>query len=465
MAKDSRNQDKKKNDISAIVPTDEKLTSRAGLGLYAGYLRRIELFPMIDRWFGSMRKNRKGIAINELFVQILSYFMDGTSRHLTRFDQLGADDSYATLLGTDRLASSHAVKRFFGGFEFWRVFQFRKLLQDLFIWRLKQSNPSIIILGLDTTVLDNDDADKRHGAEPTYKKVKGFQPLQLTWGRQVVDAVFRGGSKHSNHGDTADKMLTHLVAKIRAEYRQDVPIVVRMDAGFYDDGLFNTCEKLKIGYTCGGKLYRNVVDEATDAAEWHAFTKADDQKKRWMYTDLLCQQANWEKARRTIFSTLAEEDGQYVLDGMCRDSVIITNLGMGETIDEQLEKVKAKHLVEAGAILGLYHGRGADELTNRAIKTFGHEQLPFKRFNANAAWYYLMVMGNNLFEAFKEDVTEAVISVKVYADTFRRQFIDIAGKIVRKGGKVLLQVPRAVFERLQLDRLLGRLEVGLPKLC
>ena len=154
-----------------------------------------------------------------------------------------------------------------------------------------------------------------------------------------------------------------------------------------------------------------------------------------------------------------------MLDGMCRDSVIITNLGMGETIDEQLEKVKAKHLVEAGAILGLYHGRGADELTNRAIKTFGYEQLPFKRFNANAAWYYLMVMGNNLFEAFKEDVTEAVISVKVYADTFRRQFIDIAGKIVRKGGKVLLQVPRAVFERLQLDRLLGRLEVGLPKLC
>jgi hypothetical protein len=134
-------------------------------------------------------------------------------------------------------------------------------------------------------------------------------------------------------------------------------------------------------------------------------------------------------------------------------------------IDEQLKSVKAKHWLEAGAILGLYHGRDADELTNRALKTFGHEQLPCKRFDANAAWYSLMLLGNNLFEAFKEDVTESVISVNVYADTFRRQFIDIAGKIVRKRGKIMLQVPRAIFERFQFDRLLGRLSAGLPKWC
>jgi hypothetical protein len=89
----------------------------------------------------------------------------------------------------------------------------------------------------------------------------------------VVDAVFRGGSKYSNHGDTTDKMLEHLVATIRAAYRKDVPIIVRMDVGFYDDGLFKTCEKLNIGFTCGGKLYRNVIDEATDAADWQAFRK------------------------------------------------------------------------------------------------------------------------------------------------------------------------------------------------
>lgn len=465
MRKDNRIERKKEPQISAILPTDEQLTGRAGLSVFALYLRNIALFPIIERLFGSMRKNNKGLAITELFVQIISFFMDGTSRHITWFDHLAADGSYAGLLGTGRLASSHAIKRFFGSFEFCRVYLFRRLLQEVFVWRLKQSKPSIIVLGLDTTVLDNDDAEKRHGVEPTYKKVKGFQPLQLTWGRYVADAVFRGGSKHSNHGDTVDKMLNHMVKKIRREYQQQVPIIVRMDAGFYDEGLFKTCEQLDIGYACGGKLYTNVLNEATDAVDWQAFSKATDKKKSWMFTDLRCKQKSWKKERRTIFSTLWEEDGQYVLEGICRDMVIITNLGMGEPIDAQLKAIKEDAWLEAETILALYHDRGTDELTNRALKSFGHEQLPFKRFNANAAWYFMMVLSHNVFEAFKEDVTEAIIPVSVYAGTFRRQFIDTAGKLVRHAGKLVMKVPRADFFRLQFDRLFETCQAGLLKLC
>ena len=48
----------------------------------------------------------------------------------------------------------------------------------------------MIILGLDSVVLDNDEALKREGVHPTYRKVKGFEPLQLSWGRQVVTCSF-----------------------------------------------------------------------------------------------------------------------------------------------------------------------------------------------------------------------------------------------------------------------------------
>lgn len=51
-------------------------------------------------------------------------------------------------------------------------------------------------------VMDNDDANCRHGVKLTYKKKKGFQLVQMKGGRLIVDAVFRGGNKHSNHGDT-----------------------------------------------------------------------------------------------------------------------------------------------------------------------------------------------------------------------------------------------------------------------
>ncbi len=158
MSKNTRIRQNKKQHIQGILPTDDQLTDRAGLSL-----------------FGKLRKNSKGLPITELFVQMLCFFMDGTSRHLVWFDQLKDDESYSAVLGTERLASLHTMKRFIGSFLYWRVYLFRKLLQDLFIWRLKLTKPPVIVLGLDTTVLDNDDAEQHHRVEPTYKKVTGFQ--------------------------------------------------------------------------------------------------------------------------------------------------------------------------------------------------------------------------------------------------------------------------------------------------
>lgn len=38
--------------------------------------------------FGSLRKNAKGLAIDQLALQLLCFFMDGSSRHITWFDHL-----------------------------------------------------------------------------------------------------------------------------------------------------------------------------------------------------------------------------------------------------------------------------------------------------------------------------------------------------------------------------------------
>jgi hypothetical protein len=60
-----------------------------------------------------------------------------------------------------------------------------------------------------------------------------------------------------------------------------------------------------------------------------------------------------------------------------------------------------KDYLSASGIVGCYHERGSDELANRALKDFWHEQLPFKKFNPNAAWYYSMLLGHFLMESFK----------------------------------------------------------------
>jgi hypothetical protein len=68
-----------------------------------------------------------------------------------------------------------------------------------------------------------------------YEKVEDLQPLQMNWGRLIIDAVFRGGDKHSSHGHTVEQMIKRMAALIRKKYHQDVPIIIWNDSGFFDE--------------------------------------------------------------------------------------------------------------------------------------------------------------------------------------------------------------------------------------
>jgi hypothetical protein len=459
MNQNSKKYRKKKLKISGIEMTSDRLTGRAGLAFFVAYLHNIDIFPLIDRFFGTIRKNKKGLPVFEIFKQVLCFMVDGTSRHLTYFDHLAKDEGYAGSIETDRkqMASSHRIKRFFKAFAWTRVYLFRRLLQMLFIWRLKIKNPAVIELGIDTMVMDNDDAQFRHGVKPTYKKKKGFQPLQMNWGRFIVDAVFRGGDKHSNHGDSVEKMILHMVAKIRKKYRSEVPIIIRMDSGFFDQKIFDLCEKLDIGYICGGKLYKDVKAMVETSADrnWSRFENSR-KKDIWEYMEFGSRRGNWKKFRRAFYCRLINNGQQLILPGCRPDTVIITNLGQGQPIDELLKQAGAEFYLQSQAVIACYHERGSDELANRALKDFGHEQLPFKRFAPNAAWYYTMLVGHFLLESFKEDVSSPVIAVGAYANTVRRKLIDIAGKIVSHGGKIILKFTSACFDNLRLSELFER---------
>ena len=114
MTQDSKKYRQKKLQISGIETTSDRLTGRAGLAFFVAYLHNIDIFPLIDRFFGTIRKNKKGLPVFEIFKQVLCFMVDGTSRHLTYFDHLAKDEGYAGSIETARkqMASSHKIKRF-----------------------------------------------------------------------------------------------------------------------------------------------------------------------------------------------------------------------------------------------------------------------------------------------------------------------------------------------------------------
>ena len=124
--------------IDKIEITTDKLISRAGLTPFVRYLDNINVFPTFEKLFRSIRKNKKSQPLTSIFKQIICFLADGTSSHMSYFDDLKDDDGYAAGIevAPEEMLSSHSVKRFFRKFTPFHYFMFRRFLQKLFIWRL-----------------------------------------------------------------------------------------------------------------------------------------------------------------------------------------------------------------------------------------------------------------------------------------------------------------------------------------
>jgi hypothetical protein len=245
---------------------------------------------------------------------MLYFFFDGTSQHLSYFDELQREEGYRAVveMPAKQMASSHAMKRFFRAFAIFHAGAFRWVLQELFLWRLRREKMRVVMLTLDTMVMDNDEALQREGCDPTYKKVKGFQPLQLIWEGKIVDAIFRRGKRHSNYGRDVEKMIRGIVSLIRTRYDASVSIIVRLDAGFFDEKNFALFDDLGIGFLATGKVY-DAIKEKVQAIPKKKWKEYDNERQVWSYACFSYQCESWKKAYRALYTRPQYDDQQRLL--------------------------------------------------------------------------------------------------------------------------------------------------------
>ena len=447
--------------INKIGTTDNTISGRGGLAFISRYIENIKFYRVIEKKLAGYRTSLKGKAISFILRQILVFFIDGTHKAISGFDILRKDAGYASILEVKKedLLSSHAIKRFLGKFSYFKCEVLRKILNALFIWRLRIKQPDVIILDIDTMVLNNDDALKRDGVSVTYKNKKGFQPLQITWGNFIIDAHFRRGSAHSNHGNDAQKAVKRVVDLIRTHYSRNVPIIVTCDSGFLDEkNLHYFDKKLGILFVCFGKLYDSIKNYVC-AIPTSDFSEYSNNHRIWHYAEFGSKLKSWEKVGflRTIFTTqLCDDNGQMLLEIARPDSVLYTNIGCNEKLTRQLKSAGHEELISCERIIECAHNRGCNELCNRSIKDFmTSEKLPFKRFGMNAAYYYLMLIAHTLYESYKEDVVNKAkispVKAHCYPTTFRRVLFDFAAQIVSSGKSISLLVMGGIRNDLKID--------------
>lgn len=460
--------DTKQVKISKVEITNDKITGRGGLFFILRYIENARFYLLFHSYFHFLKRSSKGLSSNQFIKQLLAYFIDGTDLSISSFDRRKQDEAYAAILENTpkQMASSHQVKRFLRKFIVIPNFLYRKLLLAMFLWRLNVEKPEIIILFADSMVLNNNDAKKRQGVEPTYKGKKGFQPMQISWGPYLVDALFRSGKTHCNHGSDLMKAVGRLTNAIRNHY-QDVPIILLCDSGFMDDKNFRFFEeKLGIHYICAGKQYQDLKNYVNELSP-EQFQQFQNRHQFWHYTEFGNRLKSWTRFRRCIFTTLeSDNNGQMLFDFVRTDVFIYTNLGQDDPLTNKLIQAGGQSYLKAENIIVLNHSRGKSELNHRSLKEFAtKEQLPFEQFGMNRAYYYFLLMSHFLFEAYKYDISSDVIPVVSYPNTFRRQLIDFAAKIVTTGGEYILKVSNYIFTHLKIQRIWENCRKTQPIVC
>jgi len=235
--------------------------------------------------------------------------------------------------------------------------------------------------------------------------------------------------------------------------------VIFNDVEHFDPGAEEAFQRTTAGTISiiTNKLYEDTREYARDLSP-AGFSLVRKDKTSWMITEFGNRLKSWSRFRRSIYTKLqAEQDGQYILESSRPESIITTNIGMCRMADDRMRRTCGEKYFKAEEIVRLSHSRGADELIHRSLKELAtREQLPFKAFGMNQAYYYLLVIVHFMFETYKRDVTPDVIPVTVYPDTFRRRLIDFAVKITSKARYIVMSVTRNIYETIHIDQLWKR---------
>ena len=183
--------------IKSLDTTNECLSSRAGLAPYVNFLHGSRLADELEYILSHLRKSSKGIPLNDAFFQLLLFFADGTFQHLNGFDKLKDNEAWQKLHGCKETLNTAQLQRLLDKVTPYEINLLRPLIRRIFLSALKASKPSQVILFLDSCVYVNNDAKCRGGVKPTYKKKKGYHPINLIC----------AGKRYSDHKHLEEKAL------------------------------------------------------------------------------------------------------------------------------------------------------------------------------------------------------------------------------------------------------------------
>jgi hypothetical protein len=396
-----------------IERTDELITPRSGLALFAEVTRSLRVEQRIRDYFPRPGSNRGYNAW--AYIEPLLLMLEGGGRHVEDLREIRDDQTLRQLIGLRRMPSLSTYGDWLvrsgenGGIK-----AIRKVDDETAeaIWK-RLATPEYT-LDVDATVIE---AEKKE-AEWTYKKVKGYQPLLafLAENGVMLTHEFRKGNVPAQGGGLKFlKRCLRLCPKIRR---------LRSDSAFYQAEIINWCVKNGIEFTITADQDVGVKGVIKTVRDWKLLLDEAGKKTDREVGTAIHMMARTKEAFRLVIQRWRDPQlSLFEPAGFCYH-VIATD----------------RDDLSPEEVVWFHNRRGQAENYIKEVKIgFGMEQMTSGDFRANALWFGLGVLAYNLTQAQKLLFMDPEWKSKTIA-TLRWQVIDVAGRLVRHGRRLILRI-------------------------
>lgn len=338
----------------------------------------------------------------QMVYQILgAYFEDDCA------DELTNDLVLTAILGKKALASQPTLSRFFNRMDDTTLRQFYGIMRKLrkVVYAIKR--PQLILLDLDSTLLDTYGHQEGEGFNFHYQN-HGYHPLVCYDGvtGDLLKIELRNGTDYSCTGVV--DFLQPLLDEFLTEY-PDVPLLLRGDSGFATPVLYKQCETNGTSYAIRLKENKNLRALASDIEDHlYEMTQQDKVSYAAAYGEFMYQAGSWDYPRRVVCKVEKPTDQMVHLF-----TFIVTNM------DSSPEDV-----------IRFYCKRGTMENFIKESKNgfdFAAVSSSSKIVNANRLQVHALAY--NIFNWFKRLALSAKMR-KQQINTIRLKLLKIAAKVV-----------------------------------
>ncbi|MGB6867624.1 MAG: IS1380 family transposase, partial [Candidatus Aminicenantaceae bacterium] len=240
--------------------TDEEITPRSGLALYAEVLRVFRIEDRVEEHLPQPGSNRGYKPWR--FVEPLLLMLYGGGRHIEDLREIRDDVALRRLIGLEEMPSLST----FGDWlsrcgEKSGVEGIGRVNGDVARRIPRKDQTQRYTLDVDATVIE---AEKQ-GAEWTYKKVKGYQPILgfIAENGVCLSYEFREGNVVA--GARAVEFLEECERVLPEGKEMNT---IRSDSAFYQAEVLNWCEERGKSYTITAGKDRGVMEAIATVRDW-----------------------------------------------------------------------------------------------------------------------------------------------------------------------------------------------------